>query len=210
MKKLLYLTLVAAFLIFPITASATYIDSELMDVDASALAWGGYYADYDVKVNPFDGSTEVFCVEEANMNGSNVLYDFYTIGDDLGDFGVSDVWIAALKEATWYANWFLNSDQTEENKRDAQVAIWSTIGIVGADDGDNKLLSLYDDATDQDAYLSDWYLAVNPGNFGNGFEMEEPGQNYLVNAPAPVPEPSTMLLLGSGLLGLAYYRRRKS
>jgi len=208
MKKLIYSILITAFSILPITASATYISTEYMDVDASGLTWNNYYADYDAKVNPFGGSTEVFCVENANMDGTNVQYDFYTIGDDLADFGVNDSWLAALTQATWYANWFLNSDQTEQNKKDAQVAAWYAIGFNSTA---NYLVDRFNEATDQAAYASNWLLAVNPalGQAGT-IQMGQIGQNYLVNAPAPVPEPSTMLLLGSGLLGLAYYRRRKS
>jgi len=35
------------------------------------------------------------------------------------------------------------------------------------------------------------------------------GQNLLVNAPDPVPEPTTILLVGSGLIGLASFFRKK-
>jgi hypothetical protein len=55
------------------------------------------------------------------------------------------------------------------------------------------------------------FYAYNSGdtNYSIG-EFQAFGTAVGGNSPAPVPEPSTVLLLGSGLIGLAWYGRKRS
>ncbi len=66
----------------------------------------------------------------------------------------------------------------------------------------------------QDALLRDYYLVAGPTGFGGTVDAgySPAGATVTISqvSAAPVPEPSTILLMGIGLLGLVGYSRKRS
>ncbi len=189
------------------------------------LATNGYafFIDFEDGVNGA-AVNDITGVSFLDFNGFDAIYGegilYNTTSDDGGHSGTGNyhhngeffLWASAAADAQGVIVDFTNNDGTYFNTGyssysnfylDAYLTDGSVISAMGAANLNNPMGYLNVAAT-SGLYL-DYIVMHDTGNFWLVDDMS--GDATGVNAP--VPEPATFLLLGSGLAGLAWYRRKR-
>jgi len=151
------------------------------------FANSGPYASSITDVYFMDGT--LLALAEIDEGGGGVDFSQYASPGDLPDG--QEVGFAATQGFSADSNPPVEANGVNPGE-------WLTIGFILQ--GGQTYQSVLDDLDD-----GDLRIGIHVQGFASG------GSESFVtsgSAPAPVPEPATMLLLGSGLLGLSSFRKR--
>lgn len=199
------------FLSILLLATAVHADSVTMQfVGVNGAHGGGYY------VSPYyatmNGSpVTLFCVDIANSVHWNQVWQAnlttITNGSNLANtrYGGLPNGLALYQQAAWLINQFPTHSADYVN---LQYALWNLFNPSLAPDsaGSNAWLALAA-ANFSSINFASFRVVTNLGPVHLTGQVQE---FIIIVPPAPVPEPATLALFGSGLIAIATVVRRRT
>lgn len=187
---------------------------------------GSFSIDYGAHfINTYAGSFTIEVIDDTNLNPliKGESYEAYCVDlnhyfkssiaaftDNLGDWSESGwpKYSDAGRVAAYLLNKYASSADTQTKKAGLTLAIWEVL----YEDSETYNLSTGRAQFNWDSLyinVANDYLSLATGKSDAIWVVtENPDSKHTQDFGIPIPEPSTMLLIGSGLFGFAALRRR--